>query len=209
MGNQRHADTTPHGSRGSAAKALVIAAICLIGGLTFAGLPIFETSLCLAYAVMVMVEVALAVVLFFSRWTNKPAAVVLVLLALFQAGQSYFNEQMRYTSADPVIPIDNFGVLFLCALAVYLIKKGQPWPVLPTTGGRRYRPPTWDARPSSASATYTTYTPSHGAYVERLEFDSAVLSLLISAGRPQHVLWRGQREHHSPAEQLKESTAFS
>ncbi|BCN64230.1 hypothetical protein [Prescottella equi] len=117
MGNQRHADTAPHGYRGSAAKALVIAAICLIGGLTFTGL--------------VMVEIALAVVLFFSRWTNKPAAVVLVLLALFQAGQSYFNEQMRYTSADPVIPIDNFGVLFLCALAVYLIKKGQPWPVLP------------------------------------------------------------------------------
>ncbi|OQQ23530.1 hypothetical protein A6410_22665 [Prescottella equi] len=101
MGNQRHADTAPHGYRGSAAKALVIAAICLIGGLTFTGL--------------VMVEIALAVVLFFSRWTNNPAAVVLVLLALFQAGQSYFNEQMRYTSADPVIPIDNFGVLF-CAL---------------------------------------------------------------------------------------------
>lgn len=131
MGNQRHADTTPHGYRGSAAKALVIAAICLIGGLTFTGLPIFETSLWITYAVMVMVEIALAVVLFFSRWTNKPAAVVLVLLALFQAGQSYFNEQMRYTSADPVIPIDNFGVLVLCALAVYLIKKGQPWPVRP------------------------------------------------------------------------------
>ncbi|MBM4494400.1 hypothetical protein GS436_17300 [Rhodococcus hoagii] len=131
MGNQRHADTTQQGSRGSAAKALVIAAICLIGGLTFTGLPTFETSLWIAYAVTVMVEIALAVVLFFSRWTNKRAAVVLVLLALFQAGQTYFNEQMRYTSADPVIPIDNFGVLVLCASAVYLIKKGQPWPVLP------------------------------------------------------------------------------
>ncbi|NKZ73499.1 hypothetical protein GTA09_31025, partial [Rhodococcus hoagii] len=72
MGNQRHADTTPHGYRGSAAKALVIAAICLIGGLTFTGLPIFETSLWIAYAVMVMVEIALAVVLFFSRWTTNP-----------------------------------------------------------------------------------------------------------------------------------------
>lgn len=82
-----------------------------------------------------MVEIALAVVLFFSRWTNKPAAVVLVLLALFQAGQSYFNEQMRYTSADPVIPIDNFGVLVLCALAVYLTQKGQPWPVRPPLTG--------------------------------------------------------------------------
>ncbi|WP_404315945.1 hypothetical protein [Prescottella equi] len=131
MGNQRHADTAPHGYRGSAAKALVIAAICLIGGLTFTGLPIFETLLWIACAVTVMVEIALAVVLFFSRWTNKRAAVVLVLLALFQAGQTYFNEQMRYTSADPVIPIDNFGVLVLCALAVYLIKKGQPWPVRP------------------------------------------------------------------------------
>ncbi|MBM4481202.1 hypothetical protein GS444_19055 [Rhodococcus hoagii] len=45
-----------------------------------------------------MVEIALAVVLFFSRWTNKPAAVVLVLLELFQAGQSYFNEQMIHLS---------------------------------------------------------------------------------------------------------------
>ncbi|NKR28723.1 hypothetical protein GS504_08300 [Rhodococcus hoagii] len=149
MGNQRHADTTPHGYRGSAAKALVIAAICLIGGLTFTGLPIFETSLWIAYAVMVMVEIAVAVVLFFSRWTNKPAAVVLVLLALFQAGQSYFNEQMRYTSGDPVIPIDNFGVLVLCALAVYLIEKGQPWPVRPPDGGSG---PTWDARPCSGRA---------------------------------------------------------
>ncbi|CBH48646.1 hypothetical protein GS894_11680 [Rhodococcus hoagii] len=78
-------------------------------------MPIFETSLWITYAVMVMVEIALGVVLFFSRWTNKPAEVVLVLLALFQAGQSYFNEQVRYTSGDPVIPIDNFGVLF-CAL---------------------------------------------------------------------------------------------
>ncbi|XVA04015.1 hypothetical protein ACQ86I_10655 [Prescottella equi] len=150
MGNQRHADTTPHGYRGSAAKALVIAAICLIGGLTFTGLPIFETLLWIACAVTVMVEIALAVVLFFSRWTNKRAAVVLVLLALFQAGQTYFNEQMRYTSADPVIPIDNFGVLVLCASAVYLIKKGQPWPVRPHPDGGSG--PTWDARPCSGRA---------------------------------------------------------
>lgn len=133
MGNQRHADRTPHNSRGSAAKAVVIASICLIAWLTFTGLAVFETSLWIAYAVMAMIEIALAGVLFFSRWTNRPAAVVLVLLALYQAGQSYFNEQMRYTSADPVIPIDNLGVLALCALSIYLIKKGQPWPVLPHT----------------------------------------------------------------------------
>ncbi len=124
-----HEGRTPHDVRGRIAKALVIAGLCLIAWLTFTGLAVFETSLWIAYAVMAMIEIALAVVLFFSRWTNRPAAVVLALLALYQAGQSYFHEQMRYTSADPVIPIDNLGALALCALAIYLIKRGPAWPV--------------------------------------------------------------------------------
>ncbi|MBM4575431.1 hypothetical protein GS415_02435 [Rhodococcus hoagii] len=134
MGNQRHADTTPHGYRGSAAKALVIAAICLIGGLTFTGLPIFETSLWIAYAVMVMVEIALAVVLFFSRWTNKP-----------QQSSSYYWHCFKPDRATSTSRCDTPQLirssrsttrsLVLCALAVYLIKKASPGLFDPTPDG--------------------------------------------------------------------------
>lgn len=125
----RHADRTLRNSRGRAAQALVIACLCLIAGLSFTGLGTFSTSLWIAYAVMAMIEFVLAGVLFVSRWTNRPAAVVVALLGVFQAGQSYFYEQARYSSDDPVIPIDNFAVLVLCALAIYLIKRGPSWPV--------------------------------------------------------------------------------
>ena len=128
MGDQ-HADTTPRSSGGTTAKALVIAGVCLIAGLTFTGLGTFGTSLWIAYAVMAMIEIVLAVVPFVSRWTNRPAAVVLAILTVFQAGQSYFYEQQRYSSDDPVIPIDNLGVLVLCALAIHLIRTGPSWPV--------------------------------------------------------------------------------
>ncbi|WP_145238495.1 MULTISPECIES: hypothetical protein [Nocardiaceae] len=128
MGDQ-HAARTPHDSRGRTAKALVIAGICLIAVLSWGGLPTFETRLWVAYAVMALIEIVAAGVLFFSRWTNRPAAVVLAILAVFQAGQSYFYEQQRYTSADPVIPVDNFGVFVLCALAIFLISVGPSWPV--------------------------------------------------------------------------------
>ena len=127
MGNQ-HAERAPRDSRGSAAKALVIGGVCLIAGLSFIGLGIFSTSLWIAYAVMAMVEIVGAVFLFFSRWTNRPAAVALAILAVFQAGQSYYSEQYRYSRNDPVIGIDNLGVLVLCVVVISLIAAGPSWP---------------------------------------------------------------------------------
>lgn len=106
---------------GDPLKALVISGLCVIFVVSFVGLSIFGTSLWIAYAVMAAIEVVAAVGLIVSRWTNRPAAVVLAILAMFQAGQSYFYEQTRYSANDPVIPIDNFGVLVLCVLAIGLI----------------------------------------------------------------------------------------
>jgi len=125
----QHADSTPRDCRGSTAKALVIAVVCLIAGISSVGLGVFSTSLWIAYAVMAMIEIVLAVGLVVSRWTNRPAAVALLILAVVQAGQSYVYEQHRYSSDDPVIPIDNLGVVVLSVLAIHLIQTGPSWPV--------------------------------------------------------------------------------
>ncbi len=106
---------------GDPLKALVISGLCVIFVVSFVGLSVFGTSLWIAYGVMAAIEVVVAVGLVVSRWTNKPAAVVVAILAVFQAGQSYFYEQTRYSANDPVIPIDNLGVLVLCVLAIGLI----------------------------------------------------------------------------------------
>lgn len=73
---------------------------------------------------MATVEIVGAVILFFSRWTNRPAVVALAILAVFQAGQSYAYEQVRYSANDPVIPIDNLGVVVLCVVVISLIAAG-------------------------------------------------------------------------------------
>lgn len=109
-------------------KKYVIAWLVIVTAVSWTGLGIFETSLWIAFAVMAMSEALVATVLFASRWRNRWAAVVLAVLAAFQFGQSYFYEQAHYTSNDPVIPIDNFGVLILCGLAISLIAAGPSWP---------------------------------------------------------------------------------
>ncbi len=111
-------------------KQGVIAGLVMILVVSWTGLTMFETSLWMAFAVMAFLEAAAAVAFFVSRWRNRPAAIVLALLAVFQVGQSYAYEKARYTSSDPVIPIDNFGVFALCVIAAVLIADGPPWPGL-------------------------------------------------------------------------------
>ncbi|MET4048861.1 MULTISPECIES: hypothetical protein [unclassified Rhodococcus (in: high G+C Gram-positive bacteria)] len=109
-------------------KKYFIAVLGVILVLSWTGLSIFETSLWIAIAGMAVAEVVIALLLFTSRWRNRRAAVVVAALAAFQFGQSYFYEQVRYTSSDPVIPIDNFAVLILCGVAIALIASGPRWP---------------------------------------------------------------------------------
>lgn len=103
--------------------------LCAIAWVSFTGLSTFDTSLWIAYAVMAAIELAMAVALMTTRWRNRPAAIALAVLAVFQAGQSYYYEQARYSRNDPVIALDNFGVLILCVLAAALIAVGPPWPI--------------------------------------------------------------------------------
>ncbi|MBY4212966.1 hypothetical protein HQO42_15360 [Rhodococcus fascians] len=109
-------------------KKFLIAGLGVIVVLSWTGLPIFETSLWIAFAVMAVAELIISLVLSTSRWRNRWAAVVVAVLAAFQFGQSYFYEQVRYTSSDPVIPIDNFAVLILSGVAIALIAAGPTWP---------------------------------------------------------------------------------
>ncbi|OZF44466.1 hypothetical protein [Rhodococcus sp. 14-1411-2a] len=109
-------------------KKCIMAGLVVILVLSWTGLSIFEESLWIAFAVMASSEVVIAFGLFTSRWRNRWAAVVVAALAAFQFGQSYFYEQVRYTSSDPVIPIDNFAVLILCGVAIALIAAGPRWP---------------------------------------------------------------------------------
>lgn len=110
-------------------KAIAVVVLCAIAWVSFTGLSTFDTSLWIAYAVMAAIELVMAVALMSTRWRNRPAAIVLAMLAVFQAGQSYYYEQVRYSRNDPVIALDNFGVLLLCVLAVALIAVGPPWPI--------------------------------------------------------------------------------
>ncbi|MBY6540366.1 hypothetical protein HQ325_16955 [Rhodococcus sp. BP-349] len=108
-------------------KKYLIAGLVVVTVLTWTGPGIFETSLWTALAVMAACEAVVAAMLFASRWRNRRAAVVLAVLSAYQFGQSYFYEQAQYTSSDPVIPIDNFGVLVLSGIAISLIAAG-PFP---------------------------------------------------------------------------------
>ncbi|MDJ0361030.1 hypothetical protein [Rhodococcus sp. H29-C3] len=110
-------------------KFSIIAGLVLVTVVSFTGLGFFEKSMWIAFAVMAVLEVTVAFLLFGSRWRNRWAAVFVSVLAVFQIGQSYYWEQVRYTSSDSVIPIENFGVLLLCAIAIFLIVTGPSWPV--------------------------------------------------------------------------------
>lgn len=109
-------------------KKCVIAGLVLVIVVSWTGLDILETSLWIALAVMAIAEALLAAALFASRCRNRWAAVVVAVLAAFQFGQSYFAEQAQHTSSDPVIPIENVGVLILCGTAIGLIATGPSWP---------------------------------------------------------------------------------
>lgn len=109
-------------------KLGVVAGLVMILVVSWTGLTLFETSFWIAFAVMAALEVVAAVTFFVSRWRNRPAAIVLAMLAVFQIGQSYYYEEARYTSSDPVIPIDIYGVFVLCVIAAVLVANGPPWP---------------------------------------------------------------------------------
>lgn len=115
---------------GRIAKTVVIVVLVVIAFVSLTGLGWFGTSLWIAYGVMATIEIAMAILLIASRWRSRPAAIVVAILAVFQAGQTFYNEQVRYERNDPVIPIDNLGVLLLCLLATALIATGAAWPVM-------------------------------------------------------------------------------